>query len=119
MHLGVFDDCAKMARVELGEEKLIGETVHSYQEASAVKSRGVCDYVGLGPFRKSSTKRELIPSLSRDDYIRIIQFLEPIPCYLIGGIELGDFFPTYYSGIAWYLRLFKSLRLEEFWSEFI
>ena len=91
VHLGVFDDCAKMARVELGEEKLIGETVHSYQDASAVKSRGVCDYVGLGPFRKSSTKRELIPSLSRDDYIRIIQFLEPTPCYLIGGIELGDF----------------------------
>ena len=43
-------------RVELGEGKLIGETVHSYQEASAVKSRGVCDYVGLGPFRKRQQK---------------------------------------------------------------
>ena len=35
-------------------------------------------------------KKELIPSLSRDDYIRMVQFLEPIPCYLIGD-ELGDF----------------------------
>ena len=30
--LGVFDDCAKMYGVELGEEKLIGETVHSYKK---------------------------------------------------------------------------------------
>ena len=72
-----------------------------------------------GLFVNRQQKGNWIPSLSRDDYIRIIQYLEPIPCYLIGGIELGDFSLLTTLGLHGILRLFKSLRLEEFWSEFI
>ena len=59
VHLGVFDDCAKMARVELGEGKINWRDSSFLPRSQCRKSRGVCDYVGLGPFRKSSTKREL------------------------------------------------------------
>ena len=91
VHLGSNDAPPESARLALGEGKIIGGTVHSLNEAHALKLSGYCDYAGIGPFRNSTTKQELRPKLSLKDITQIISFLSPIPCFLIGGLNSLDF----------------------------
>ena len=91
VHLGMKDGLAGRARELLGDSAIIGRTVHSLTEARQVKEEGNCDYVGLGPYRTSQTKRELTPILGHAEIIEIRSFLDPIPIYLIGGLGLSDF----------------------------
>jgi len=91
VHLGSNDEPPKSARLAIGEGKIIGGTVHSFDEAHALKLSGYYDYAGIGPFRNSSTKQELRPKLSIKDIIQIVSFLSPVPCFLIGGLDSMDF----------------------------
>ena len=59
-------------------------------EARQVKDEGNCDYVGLGPYRTSQTKRSLDPILGHAEIVEIRSFLDPLPIYLIGGLGLSD-----------------------------
>ena len=49
------------------------------------------DYIGMGPFRQSSTKTNLTPVLNEFEYRSMIKQVDPKPVYLIGGIDLEDF----------------------------
>ena len=91
VHLGMVDGSPGRARELLGDSAIIGRTVHSLADAHLVKEEGNCDYVGLGPYRTSQTKRELAPVLSHAEIIEIRALLDPIPVYLIGGLGLADF----------------------------
>lgn len=90
VHLGSFDESVLKAREKLGNQAIIGSTVHNFAEARRVKDLGLCDYVGLGPFRESLTKRNLTPFLSEMLIHEIVEFLSPLPVYLIGGLGLSD-----------------------------
>lgn len=90
VHLGLNDASVEVVRSFLPRGKLIGKTVHSVKEAKdAVLEKP--DYIGLGPFRHSSTKKDLQPVLSEQDFKNIIDLLYPIPVFLIGGLTLNDF----------------------------
>ena len=91
VHLGKKDVGPVRACDFLKDDQLIGETVHSLQEAKEVMERGICSYIGLGPYRKSFTKKALKPQLNKDEFSEIIKMLQPIPVYLIGGLVLEDF----------------------------
>ncbi len=91
VHLGMEDGSPGQARELLGDSAIIGRTVHSLADAHLVKEERNCDYVGLGPYRTSQTKRELAPVLSHSEIIEIRSLLDPIPVYLIGGLGLVDF----------------------------
>ena len=91
VHLGITDKPAEYARMQLGPGKLIGETIHTVEEAKSVKARGICDYFGLGPYRFSQTKNLLAPTLNLDQFHSIVEYMKPIPAYLIGGLKLSDF----------------------------
>ena len=65
------------------------------------------DYIGLGPFRFTSTKKNLSPILGLDGYRSIMQQCVAegifIPTVAIGGIEeadINDMMATGVSGIA-------------------
>lgn len=90
VHLGKNDMDLPKAREILGESKLIGVTIHSEDEISD-NTYEFADYAGLGPFRNSKTKSELNSQLSENDYSTIIHLLDPIPVFLIGGINSQDF----------------------------
>lgn len=90
VHLGNKDAPIYIARKFLNEGKLIGKTVHSISEAKRAVSEGP-DYIGLGPFRKSSTKKDVQPILSEQDFRRIIDVIKPTPVFLIGGLTFNDF----------------------------
>ena len=90
VHLGMEDGSPWRARELLGESAIIGRTVHSLAEARQVKDEGNCDYVGLGPYRTSQTKRSLDAILGHAEIVEIRSFLDPLPIYLIGGLGLSD-----------------------------
>ena len=92
VHLGKRDFSITLARRILGDEKLIGETIHSMEEAWLAKKRNVSDYVGIGPFRRSPTKSSLFPELGPKDFLMIAEYLSSVPTYLIGGLNYDDFY---------------------------
>ncbi|OXB24573.1 thiamine-phosphate diphosphorylase [Flavobacterium tructae] len=102
VHLGLSDMKIDEARAILGNTKIIGATANTYEDIENHIKNG-CDYIGLGPFRFTTTKEKLSPILGLSGYFRIIQELKrnklEIPIYAIGGITLNDVAPLMETGI--------------------
>jgi thiamine-phosphate pyrophosphorylase len=91
VHLGMKDGSPGRACEFLGNSAIIGRTVHSLGEAHLIMEEGKCDYVGIGPYRRSQTKGDLDPVLEHSEIMEIQTLLNPLPVYLIGGLGLADF----------------------------
>ena len=93
VHLGLSDTSIATARTILGNDKIIGGTANTIQDVLQRIDEN-CDYIGLGPFRFTSTKEKLSPILGLEGYRTILDALEKqhkiIPVYAIGGIQLED-----------------------------
>ncbi|MDP2385796.1 MAG: thiamine phosphate synthase [Bacteroidota bacterium] len=93
IHLGLDDDSIAHARAILGKDKIIGGTANTLQHVIK-RIEEKCDYVGLGPFRFTTTKEKLSPILGAEGYTTIVNELKAkslsVPIYAIGGIETGD-----------------------------
>ena len=106
VHLGKMDMRPSQARVLLGSGFKTGGTANSIDDILYLNNEGV-DYIGLGPFRYTSTKEQLSPLLGIEGYRRIIQVCREkwinIPLIAIGGITREDIpiiMETGVSGIA-------------------
>lgn len=91
VHLGLTDMSIKEARSILGVSKIIGATANTITDIENHIQSG-CDYIGLGPFRFTTTKKNLSPILGLEGYQTILNEMKglTIPVYAIGGIELDD-----------------------------
>jgi len=93
VHLGKEDMKPSEARKILGKTAIIGGTANTFEDIEYLNEQGV-DYMGLGPFRFTSTKKKLSPILGLDGYSAIIQKMKEhqieIPVFAIGGILLDD-----------------------------
>lgn len=93
VHLGLSDMRIKNAREILGKTKIIGGTANTFEDIQNHIQNG-CDYVGLGPFRFTTTKEKLSPILGLKGYREISQQMKShnldIPIYAIGGITIND-----------------------------
>jgi len=89
VHLGMSDERTADVRQKFGNHLIIGRTVHSLSDAQKCKVENP-DYIGIGPFRRSATKGDLIPHLSKEQFKQIITFLSPLPTFLIGGLSEND-----------------------------
>lgn len=92
VHLGLDDMPILEARKILGAEKIIGGTANTLEDCKERMESGA-DYIGLGPFRITTTKKKLSPILGLDGYRRITPKTQgeiTIPIVAIGGIELDD-----------------------------
>lgn len=93
VHLGKNDMPAVDAREYLGAGAIIGVTANTAQDIIAYKKFDV-DYVGLGPFRYTTTKSNLSPIIGLDGYRDIITEVRnagvELPIVAIGGITLED-----------------------------
>ena len=87
VHLGKEDMSPIEARKILGNEFIIGGTANKEEDILRLVDAGV-DYIGLGPFRFTTTKKNLSPVLATEELKRLIQLQNEIPVILIGGIEL-------------------------------
>lgn len=90
VHLGKTDMPIGAARELLGTDFIIGGTANTAEDVAALIAAGV-DYVGLGPFRNTSTKKNLSPILGLDGLLAIADLhAAQIPIIAIGGIETED-----------------------------
>lgn len=93
VHLGLNDMRVEEARNALGNHKIIGGTANTLNDILQ-RIEEKCDYIGLGPFRFTTTKDKLSPTLGLEGYQSIISQMEvdgiEIPVYAIGGIQLDD-----------------------------
>ncbi len=90
VHLGKTDFSWVEARSMAGPEMVIGGTVNSLPDArDALASRSL-DYVGVGPFRRTTTKKNLAPVLERPELEEIVHFLYDLPKVIIGGVTPPD-----------------------------
>ncbi len=101
VHLGISDMKLSVARKMLGQNCLIGATCNTINE---IKNRSVhSDYIGLGPFRVTSTKKNLSPVLGLKGYNNALEFCKKekieIPVFAIGGIRLSDLIKLKETGV--------------------
>lgn len=93
VHLGKSDMPLAEARAYLGEEFIIGATANTLDDIMAIRHLDI-DYIGLGPFRFTSTKQNLSPTIGIEGYRSIMNGMKAngitIPVVAIGGITFDD-----------------------------
>ena len=93
VHLGKSDMNVKDARETLGEKFIIGATANTLDDVMSFSPVDV-DYIGLGPYKFTTTKANLSPIIELDSYANIVKVAanskREIPIVAIGGIEHSD-----------------------------
>ena len=94
VHLGKNDMPINEARKLLGDHFIIGGTVNTFDDVLLNQQTAMVNYFGCGPFRFTSTKKNLAPILGFDGYKDIIRRKQEaninIPLVAIGGIRKED-----------------------------
>lgn len=93
VHLGKNDMPIADARKILGQSKIIGATANTAADAMTAFHAGA-DYIGVGPFRFTTTKKNLAPTLGLEGYREIMSECKreglSVPVVAIGGILIDD-----------------------------
>lgn len=93
VHLGKNDMDPRKAREILGPHAIIGVTANTADDILSFRGIDV-DYVGVGPFRHTTTKKNLAPVIGLDGYKDIVAKVtaagNKLPLVAIGGITLED-----------------------------
>lgn len=92
VHLGWTDSSIGLARLRLGANRIIGGTCNTLEDVRKRALEGV-DYIGLGPWHFTTTKRNLSPVISPEEMKQItMDNLSRcnIPLFVIGGITEDD-----------------------------
>lgn len=101
LHLGLTDMPVDEAK-ELVPGMLIGGTANTFEHVKQRCTERV-GYIGLGPYRFTSTKEKLSPVLGLEGYQSIITKMKAenlhTPVYAIGGIELKDIASIVNTGV--------------------
>lgn len=106
VHLGRNDMPADEARRILGTHYIIGGTANTFDDIQRLARMGV-NYIGCGPFRFTTTKKNLSPTLGLDGYRTLTRQMAEagieLPIVAIGGItasDIDDIMQTGVTGIA-------------------
>lgn len=102
VHLGEDDMHPRDARRLLGPDKLIGCTANTWQDVEKWLAHDI-DYVGVGPFRFTTTKEKLSPVLGLEGYRSLMHDIRrigaDIPVIAIGGITPADIPGLLHAGV--------------------
>lgn len=106
VHLGKNDMPIDEARKILGNDKIIGGTANTFEDVERLYRQGA-NYIGCGPFRFTTTKKNLSPVLGLEGYQHIVDQMKShginLPIVAIGGIlesDIKSILATGVSGIA-------------------
>ena len=94
VHLGKRDMPIAEARKILGDDFIIGGTVNTFEDIANALHTAPPDYFGCGPYRYTTTKQNLAPTLGIEGYGAIVEQMRKhnisIPIVVIGGIGKED-----------------------------
>lgn len=94
VHLGKTDMPPLKARAILGNEFIIGGTANTLEDINELLKTGTVQYIGLGPYRFTKTKKNLSPILGLQGYQSIFKEYQTwplqVPIVGIGGVLLND-----------------------------
>ena len=106
VHLGKNDMPISKARRILGKNFIIGGTANTFEDVRMHAEAGA-DYIGCGPFRFTTTKKNLSPVLGLEGYTDIVSKMKAeginLPIVAIGGItkeDIPSLMKTGINGIA-------------------
>lgn len=106
VHLGKNDMPVDEARKMLGRNRIIGGTANTFEDVERLSRQGA-DYIGCGPFRFTTTKKNLSPVLGLEGYRDITAQMKDhdiqLPIVAIGGIlhqDIPAIMQTGVTGIA-------------------
>lgn len=93
VHLGKKDMPVAEARRILGKDFIIGGTANTFEDVKMHYEAGA-DYIGCGPFRFTTTKKNLSSVLGLEGYRSIVRRMKEagihLPVVAIGGITFED-----------------------------
>ena len=102
VHLGKDDMCPSEARKILGRKSIIGSTAHSLEDIFLLEKKEI-DYLGVGPYRYTPTKRKLSSVLGTEGYRQVVETMKNrdivLPVIAVGGIALDDIPDLMHTGI--------------------
>ena len=96
VHLGQEDENIRKAREILGEDKIIGISVHTVAEALTAQKNGA-DYIGVGAVFKTSTKKDA--NALPHEVLSAICHAVSLPVVAIGGITKDNILSLSGSGV--------------------
>lgn len=109
VHLGKMDMPIAEARQLLGPDFIIGGTANTYEDVVMHWQAGA-DYIGCGPFRFTTTKKNLSPILGLEGYRDIVSRMKAdgvcgrdgklLPIVAIGGITAEDIPAILQTGVT-------------------
>ncbi len=102
VHLGLRDMSIAEARDIVGKKTIIGGTANTFEHIKQRIADGA-DYIGLGPFRFTTTKQNLSPILGLSGYETIMAQMRSanlqIPIIAVGGILSEDIAAIMQTGV--------------------
>ncbi|MCB0319821.1 MAG: thiamine phosphate synthase [Bdellovibrionales bacterium] len=104
VHLGRDDMSPIVARQILGPEVLIGGSANTIREIEDLTIQQV-DYIGIGPFRLTSSKKNLRPTLGFSGiqsimrHVREQHYRQWVPLIVIGGLQAEDLTEVMSAGV--------------------
>lgn len=102
VHLGKMDMLPSQARMVLGPAAVIGVTANTIEDVMAVHALDI-DYIGIGPYRFTETKKNLAPVLGIDGIRAICEEMRQreinIATVAVGGIRPEDVVPLMETGV--------------------
>lgn len=103
VHLGKNDMPVDEARRILGNGYIIGGTANTFEDIERLTRQGA-DYIGCGPFRFTTTKKNLSPVLGLEGYANIVDRMRKagikLPIVAIGGILKEDIPAIMHTGVT-------------------
>ncbi|WP_321517142.1 thiamine phosphate synthase [uncultured Bacteroides sp.] len=103
VHLGKNDMPVAEARCYLGKEFIIGGTANTFDDVCMHVNSGA-NYIGMGPFRYTTTKKNLSPVLGLEGYNEILGKMKAkgiiVPVVAIGGITMNDIKDVMQTGVS-------------------
>lgn len=97
VHLGQDDVPLSFARKILGEDKIIGVSTHSVQEAKKAEAEGA-DYVAIGPVFSTPTKADALEPVGCE-LVSCVKREIKVPVVAIGGILLKNIREVLKTGV--------------------
>lgn len=103
VHLGLHDMPIAEARQLLGPDYIIGGTANTFTDVAHHYQAGA-NYIGCGPFRYTTTKKNLSPILGLEGYEAIVKQMKEqhidLPIVAIGGITAEDIHSIMQTGVT-------------------